>query len=103
MGNRPLPLSGHFGPGSAHPCPALGPPPFVPKADPVPQKRERGLLGNASDPTSSPELTRVSLCVSSTPQLALDTRYWTWINHLVIWGSLIFYVLFSFLWGGVLW
>ncbi|KAG8521155.1 LOW QUALITY PROTEIN: putative phospholipid-transporting ATPase IH, partial [Galemys pyrenaicus] len=35
------------------------------------------------------------------PQLALDTHYWTWINHFVIWGSLLFYVIFSLLWGGV--
>lgn len=38
-----------------------------------------------------------------TLKLALDTHYWTWINHFVIWGSLVFYVVFSLLWGGVLW
>lgn len=37
------------------------------------------------------------------PQLALDTHYWTWINHFVIWGSLLFYVVFSLLWGGIIW
>ena len=36
-------------------------------------------------------------------QLALDTHYWTWINHFVIWGSLLFYVVFSLLWGGIIW
>uniref|UniRef100_A0A8D0MGX7 Phospholipid-transporting ATPase n=1 Tax=Sus scrofa TaxID=9823 RepID=A0A8D0MGX7_PIG len=36
-------------------------------------------------------------------QLALDTHYWTWINHFVIWGSLLFYIVFSLLWGGVIW
>lgn len=36
-------------------------------------------------------------------QLALDTRHWTWINHFVIWGSLAFYVFFSFFWGGIIW
>lgn len=36
-------------------------------------------------------------------QLALDTHYWTWINHFVIWGSLIFFVVFSLLWGGIIW
>lgn len=36
-------------------------------------------------------------------QLALDTRFWTWMNHFVIWGSLAFYVFFSFFWGGVIW
>uniref|UniRef100_A0A8C9SPY4 Phospholipid-transporting ATPase n=1 Tax=Scleropages formosus TaxID=113540 RepID=A0A8C9SPY4_SCLFO len=35
--------------------------------------------------------------------LALDTRHWTWINHFVIWGSLAFYVFFSFFWGGIIW
>ncbi|XP_060039703.1 phospholipid-transporting ATPase IH isoform X3 [Erinaceus europaeus] len=38
-----------------------------------------------------------------TLKLALDTQYWTWVNHLVIWGSLLFYVAFSLLWGGVIW
>lgn len=41
-------------------------------------------------------------CVLSS-QLALDTRFWTWINHFVIWGSLAFYVFFSFFWGGIIW
>lgn len=36
-------------------------------------------------------------------QLALDTHYWTWVNHFVIWGSLLFYIVFSLLWGGVIW
>lgn len=36
-------------------------------------------------------------------QLALDTHHWTWINHFVIWGSLLFYVIFSLLWGGIIW
>uniref|UniRef100_A0A8D0AMA4 Phospholipid-transporting ATPase n=1 Tax=Sander lucioperca TaxID=283035 RepID=A0A8D0AMA4_SANLU len=35
--------------------------------------------------------------------LALDTRHWTWINHFVIWGSLAFYMFFSFFWGGIIW
>ncbi|XP_066496321.1 phospholipid-transporting ATPase IG isoform X2 [Tiliqua scincoides] len=43
------------------------------------------------------------LVFTVTLKLALDTRFWTWINHFVIWGSLIFYVLFSFFWGGILW
>ncbi|GAB5566488.1 phospholipid-transporting ATPase IG isoform X6 [Prionailurus iriomotensis] len=37
-----------------------------------------------------------------TKGLALDTHYWTWINHFVIWGSLLFYVVFSLLWGGII-
>ncbi|XP_054421849.1 phospholipid-transporting ATPase IH isoform X2 [Pteronotus mesoamericanus] len=38
-----------------------------------------------------------------TLKLALDTHYWTWINHFVIWGSLLFYIVFSLLWGGIIW
>nr|XP_008505403.1 PREDICTED: probable phospholipid-transporting ATPase IH isoform X3 [Equus przewalskii] len=38
-----------------------------------------------------------------TLKLALDTHYWTWINHFVLWGSLLFYVVFSLLWGGIVW
>uniref|UniRef100_A0A3P8UIU5 Phospholipid-transporting ATPase n=1 Tax=Cynoglossus semilaevis TaxID=244447 RepID=A0A3P8UIU5_CYNSE len=34
---------------------------------------------------------------------ALDIRFWTWINHFVIWGSLTFYVGFSLVWGGITW
>ncbi|TNN37920.1 putative phospholipid-transporting ATPase IH [Liparis tanakae] len=40
---------------------------------------------------------------TSNGQLALDTHHWTWINHFVIWGSLLFYVIFSLLWGGIIW
>ncbi|XP_072913862.1 phospholipid-transporting ATPase 11C isoform X3 [Hemitrygon akajei] len=36
-------------------------------------------------------------------KLVLDTRYWTWLNHFVIWGSLAFFVIFSFFWGGIIW
>ncbi|XP_074048158.1 phospholipid-transporting ATPase IH isoform X1 [Macrotis lagotis] len=43
------------------------------------------------------------LVFTVTLKLALDTHYWTWINHFVIWGSLIFYIVFSLLWGGVIW
>ncbi|XP_042336155.1 phospholipid-transporting ATPase IG isoform X1 [Sceloporus undulatus] len=43
------------------------------------------------------------LVFTVTLKLALDTRYWTWLNHFVIWGSLIFYVFFSFFWGGIIW
>uniref|UniRef100_A0A7N8WK38 Phospholipid-transporting ATPase n=1 Tax=Mastacembelus armatus TaxID=205130 RepID=A0A7N8WK38_9TELE len=37
------------------------------------------------------------LVFTVTFKLALDTHYWTWINHFVIWGSLIFFVVFSLL------
>ncbi|NWH96170.1 AT11C ATPase, partial [Aegithalos caudatus] len=43
------------------------------------------------------------LVFTITLKLALDTRFWTWMNHFVIWGSLAFYVFFSFFWGGVIW
>ncbi|XP_032411220.1 phospholipid-transporting ATPase 11C isoform X5 [Xiphophorus hellerii] len=42
------------------------------------------------------------LVFTVTLKLALDTRHWTWINHFVIWGSLAFYVFFSFFWGGII-
>nr|XP_020447636.1 phospholipid-transporting ATPase IG isoform X3 [Monopterus albus] len=43
------------------------------------------------------------LVFTVTLKLALDTRHWTWLNHFVIWGSLAFYVVFSFFWGGIIW
>ncbi|XP_061548482.1 phospholipid-transporting ATPase IH isoform X3 [Phycodurus eques] len=43
------------------------------------------------------------LVFTVTFKLALDTHYWTWINHFVIWGSLIFFMVFSLLWGGIIW
>ncbi|KAJ7416671.1 putative phospholipid-transporting ATPase IH [Willisornis vidua] len=43
------------------------------------------------------------LVFTVTLKLALDTHYWTWINHFVIWGSLVFYIIFSLLWGGIIW
>ncbi|KAI1903104.1 hypothetical protein AGOR_G00023770 [Albula goreensis] len=43
------------------------------------------------------------LVFTVTLKLAMDTRHWTWINHFVIWGSLVFYVFFSFFWGAIIW
>ena len=43
------------------------------------------------------------MVITVTLKLALDTHYWTWINHFVIWGSLLFYIVFSLLWGGIIW
>ncbi|XP_030066223.1 phospholipid-transporting ATPase IG isoform X3 [Microcaecilia unicolor] len=43
------------------------------------------------------------LVFTVTLKLALDTRFWTWMNHFVIWGSLAFYVFFSFFYGGIIW
>uniref|UniRef100_A0A4W5RNF3 Phospholipid-transporting ATPase n=1 Tax=Hucho hucho TaxID=62062 RepID=A0A4W5RNF3_9TELE len=42
------------------------------------------------------------LVFTVTLKLAMDTRHWTWINHFVIWGSLAFYMFFSFFWGGII-
>lgn len=54
----------------------------------------------AAAPSGPPGPASRLVCVF---QLALDTHYWTWINHFVIWGSLLFYVVFSLLWGGIIW
>ena len=35
-------------------------------------------------------------------QVALDTTYWTWLNHLAIWGSLIFYFALQYFYNYVL-
>uniref|UniRef100_A0A4W5QZK7 Phospholipid-transporting ATPase n=1 Tax=Hucho hucho TaxID=62062 RepID=A0A4W5QZK7_9TELE len=43
------------------------------------------------------------LVFTVTLKLAMDTRHWTWINHFVIWGSLTFYMFFSFFWGWIIW
>ncbi|KAK1163093.1 phospholipid-transporting ATPase 11C-like isoform X2 [Acipenser oxyrinchus oxyrinchus] len=43
------------------------------------------------------------LVFTVTLKLAMDTRHWTWVNHFVIWGSLAFYIFFSFFWGGIIW
>uniref|UniRef100_UPI00398E99D4 phospholipid-transporting ATPase IH isoform X2 n=1 Tax=Pristiophorus japonicus TaxID=55135 RepID=UPI00398E99D4 len=43
------------------------------------------------------------LVFTVTLKLGLDTHHWTWINHFVIWGSLLFYIIFSLLWGGIIW
>ncbi|KAL6076775.1 hypothetical protein STEG23_002039, partial [Scotinomys teguina] len=43
------------------------------------------------------------MVLTVTLKLALDTHYWTWINHFVIWGSLLFYIVFSLIWGGIIW
>eukprot|EP00794_Sanderia_malayensis_P010085 gene10085-11115_t len=37
-----------------------------------------------------------TLVITVNLQMALDTLHWTWINHFFIWGSIVFYFLFSF-------
>ncbi|RXM28266.1 putative phospholipid-transporting ATPase IF [Acipenser ruthenus] len=35
--------------------------------------------------------------------LALETHFWTWMNHFVTWGSIAFYFIFSLFYGGIIW
>ena len=42
-----------------------------------------------------------TLVIVVTAQVALETSYWTWLNHLAIWGSLIFYIAFEFFFNHV--
>eukprot|EP00073_Rattus_norvegicus_P044717 XP_017446865.1 PREDICTED: probable phospholipid-transporting ATPase IF isoform X1 [Rattus norvegicus] len=43
------------------------------------------------------------MVITVTVKMALETHFWTWINHLVTWGSIIFYFIFSLFYGGILW
>ncbi|XP_077899839.1 phospholipid-transporting ATPase IF isoform X2 [Ictidomys tridecemlineatus] len=43
------------------------------------------------------------MVITVTVKMALETHFWTWINHLVTWGSIIFYFVFSLFYGGILW
>lgn len=43
-----------------------------------------------------------TLVIVVTAQVALDTTYWTWLNHLAIWGSLIFYFALQYFYNYVL-
>uniref|UniRef100_UPI00398F7F6F phospholipid-transporting ATPase IF n=1 Tax=Pristiophorus japonicus TaxID=55135 RepID=UPI00398F7F6F len=43
------------------------------------------------------------MLLTVTLKLGIDTHYWTWINHFVTWGSIIFYFAFSLLYGAVIW
>ncbi|XP_042194917.1 phospholipid-transporting ATPase IF isoform X2 [Callorhinchus milii] len=38
-----------------------------------------------------------------TLKLSIETHHWTWVNHFVTWGSIIFYFLFSFFYEGIYW
>ncbi|XP_043218324.1 phospholipid-transporting ATPase ID-like isoform X2 [Amphibalanus amphitrite] len=42
------------------------------------------------------------LVVVVTMQICLDTTYWTWLNHLCVWGSLFTYILLQFFYNYVL-
>ncbi|XP_072330313.1 phospholipid-transporting ATPase IF isoform X2 [Scyliorhinus torazame] len=41
--------------------------------------------------------------ITVTLKLGIETHYWTWINHFVTWGSIVFYFAFSLLYGAILW
>ncbi|KAG7274155.1 LOW QUALITY PROTEIN: hypothetical protein CRUP_013689 [Coryphaenoides rupestris] len=43
------------------------------------------------------------MVITVTLQLALETHYWTWMNHFVTWGSIAFYFIFSLFYGGIIW
>ncbi|XP_036410525.1 probable phospholipid-transporting ATPase IF isoform X1 [Megalops cyprinoides] len=43
------------------------------------------------------------MVITVTLKLALETHFWTWMNHFVTWGSIAFYFLFSFFYGGIIW
>ncbi|XP_059924077.1 phospholipid-transporting ATPase IF isoform X3 [Gadus macrocephalus] len=43
------------------------------------------------------------MVITVTLQLALETHYWTWMNHFVTWGSITFYFIFSLFYGGIIW
>ncbi|XP_036207102.1 probable phospholipid-transporting ATPase IF isoform X10 [Myotis myotis] len=43
------------------------------------------------------------MLITVTVKMALETHFWTWINHFVTWGSIIFYFVFSLFYGGILW
>ncbi|CAB1324228.1 unnamed protein product [Coregonus sp. 'balchen'] len=41
--------------------------------------------------------------ITVTLKLALETHFWTWMNHFVTWGSIAFYFVFSLFYGGIIW
>uniref|UniRef100_A0A8D2Q432 Phospholipid-transporting ATPase n=1 Tax=Varanus komodoensis TaxID=61221 RepID=A0A8D2Q432_VARKO len=43
------------------------------------------------------------MVITVTMKMALETHFWTWINHFVTWGSIIFYFVFSLFYGGIIW
>ncbi|KAM9824665.1 LOW QUALITY PROTEIN: phospholipid-transporting ATPase IF [Neosynchiropus ocellatus] len=43
------------------------------------------------------------MVVTVTLKLALETHFWTWMSHLVTWGSIGFYLIFSLFYGGIIW
>ncbi|XP_043926244.1 phospholipid-transporting ATPase IF isoform X3 [Protopterus annectens] len=43
------------------------------------------------------------MVITVTLKLSLETHFWTWMNHFVTWGSIVFYVVFSLFYGGIIW
>ncbi|XP_028929485.1 probable phospholipid-transporting ATPase IF isoform X5 [Ornithorhynchus anatinus] len=43
------------------------------------------------------------MVITVTVKIALETHFWTWINHFVTWGSIVFYFIFSLFYGGIIW
>ncbi|XP_066553568.1 phospholipid-transporting ATPase IF isoform X3 [Amia ocellicauda] len=43
------------------------------------------------------------MVITVTLKLALETHFWTWVNHFVTWGSIVFYFIFSLFYGGIIW
>nr|XP_060623435.1 phospholipid-transporting ATPase IF isoform X8 [Anolis sagrei ordinatus] len=43
------------------------------------------------------------MVITVTMKMALETHFWTWINHFVTWGSIAFYFVFSLFYGGIIW
>ncbi|XP_016518883.1 probable phospholipid-transporting ATPase IF isoform X2 [Poecilia formosa] len=43
------------------------------------------------------------MVITVTLKLALETQFWTWMNHFVTWGSIAFYFIFSLFYGGIIW
>ncbi|XP_066474828.1 phospholipid-transporting ATPase IF isoform X1 [Tiliqua scincoides] len=43
------------------------------------------------------------MVITVTVKMALETHFWTWINHFVTWGSIVFYFIFSLFYGGIIW
>lgn len=41
--------------------------------------------------------------ITVTLKLGIETYYWTWVNHFVMWGSVIFYFAFALVYGATLW
>jgi len=55
--------------------------------------------GRAMDLFSMGTVTYTIVIVTVNLKLALETRYWTWANHVFLWGSIIAYVVWLLVYG----